>query len=89
MVDKAALMFGPSWAALSGAVLPLHDFLTKLVLFCQVLCPLNPTHLVDLLQDGRLGGQRVGVVGGMALQTTFGYLAAQRKSHEHRTVRII
>lgn len=69
LVEEAPhILSGPAGRALSGPVLPLQRLLAEPWLFCQLLGPLHPPCLADLLQDGSLHRQGRGVVRHVPLQ---------------------
>lgn len=69
LVEEAPrTLSGPAGRALSGPVLPLQRLLAEPWLFCQLLGPLHPPCLADLLQDGSLHRQGRGVVRCVPLQ---------------------
>lgn len=87
LVEEAPrTLSGPAGWALSGPVLPLQRLLAEPWLFCQLLGPLHPPCLADLLQDGSLHRQGRGVVRCVPLQPGLWHLPAERRDRQQPAV---
>lgn len=83
LVEEApCTLSGPAGRALSGPVLPLQRLLAEPWLFCQLLGPLHPPCLADLLQDGSLHRQGRGVVRCVPLQPGLWHIPAERQDRQ-------
>ena len=87
LVDEGpGVLLGPAQRALAGPVLPLQRLLAEPVLLHQLLGPLHPPHLPDLLQDGSLHREGPAVVRHVPLQPGLRHLPAEKgaiSSHWH------